>query len=283
MVLVGDPAQLPEIEAGGLFRAFAERTDAQQLTANLRQRDPEERQAVLDLRNGNIDDALGRLQRNGNVITADNADLLRDVMVNDWYAHHQAGETALLMAPRWSAVEDLNERAQQRLLRDGRLGPAVLSTDDVTYHVGDRVLALHNDYRHGLLNGQHGTVIGRHRDDLTIRLDDGGLRNVPAAYLAAERLTLGYATTIHKAQGATCDHGLVLGDDTYSRESGYSALTRGRISNHTYLVAPEPPDHTPPAAVALAAEADPLEHFAAGLRRSAAKTAAIDHTPTLEL
>jgi len=46
---------------------------------------------------------------------------------------------------------------------------------------------------------------------------------------------LGYASTVHAAQGVTCDtvHGLVTG--TESRPQLYTLLTRGRHANHVYL------------------------------------------------
>ena len=46
---------------------------------------------------------------------------------------------------------------------------------------------------------------------------------------------LGYATTVHGAQGVTADtmHGLATGDE--SRQQLYTMLTRGRTANHLYL------------------------------------------------
>ena len=46
---------------------------------------------------------------------------------------------------------------------------------------------------------------------------------------------LGYATTIHAAQGVTADtmHGLLTGQE--SRQQLYTMLTRGRTANHLYL------------------------------------------------
>ena len=49
----------------------------------------------------------------------------------------------------------------------------------------------------------------------------------PFAYAEARHLTHGYATTIHKAQGATVDRCFVLADDTMTREHAYTALSRG--------------------------------------------------------
>jgi ATP-dependent exoDNAse (exonuclease V) alpha subunit len=68
-------------------------------------------------------------------------------------------------------------------------------------------------------------------------------------------LAHGYAITGHAAQGTTVDRAFVLADPSLSQEWGYTALTRGRESNHIYLAAnraqwrdefapqdPEPPD-----------------------------------------
>jgi ATP-dependent exoDNAse (exonuclease V) alpha subunit len=46
---------------------------------------------------------------------------------------------------------------------------------------------------------------------------------------------LGYATTIHAAQGVSADtmHGLLTGQE--SRQQLYTMLTRGRHANHLYL------------------------------------------------
>jgi hypothetical protein len=73
---------------------------------------------------------------------------------------------------------------------------------------------------------------------------DGGLRvkhrrsgrtvHLPASYVR-DSVELGYATTIHTAQGITADtmHGLITG--TESRQQLYTMCTRGRLSNHIYL------------------------------------------------
>ena len=75
--------------------------------------------------------------------------------------------------------------------------------------------------------GQQGDLRVRHtRSHLTVRL--------PADYVL-ESTGLGYATTIHAAQGVTADtmHGLATGQE--SRQQLYTMLTRGRTANHLYL------------------------------------------------
>jgi hypothetical protein len=70
---------------------------------------------------------------------------------------------------------------------------------------------------------------------LTVRHNrNGRIVRLPAGYVA-ESVELGYATTVHSAQGVTADtmHGLVTGEE--SRQQLYTMLTRGRIANHIYL------------------------------------------------
>jgi WS/DGAT/MGAT family acyltransferase len=69
---------------------------------------------------------------------------------------------------------------------------------------------------------------------INVRTDDQ--RSVAIPYDYAERnLTYGYATTIHKAQGATVDRCFVYVDETTSREHAYTALSRGRDRNDLYI------------------------------------------------
>jgi ATP-dependent exoDNAse (exonuclease V) alpha subunit len=244
-----------------------------ELTRNRRQRDVQERAATHELRQGQIERAMARLQRNDNISTADNADLLRDGMVGDWYAARRAGEDVAMVAGHRSTVADLNDRARELLRDEGRLGPVVLEARELSFAIGDEVLAHKNRYDLGLLNGDRGVVRGvdeRHLH-LHLDLDDGRQVKVPASYIDDGHLTHGYATTVHKAQGMTCDRALVLGDDTFTAELGYTSLTRGRNRNQLYLVAPQHDE-----AHGRAPAIDPIASFTNSLHRSGAKTAAID-------
>jgi ATP-dependent exoDNAse (exonuclease V) alpha subunit len=85
-------------------------------------------------------------------------------------------------------------------------------------------------------NGDRWTItgIGR-RGDLTVRHTRSQLTvRLPAEYVRAST-GLGYATTIHSAQGVSADtmHGLLTGQE--SRQQLYTMLSRGRHANHVYL------------------------------------------------
>ncbi len=273
VVLVGDPKQLPEIDAGGLFASLAQRLGYAELTENRRQRDPEEREVAAELRRGQVEAAVARLQRHGGIVTADNADRLRDGLVGDWYAARSAGDDVLMIAARRSTVSDLNDRAREVLSARGELGETVLEAGGRSFAVGDEVMALRNDYGLGVLNGSRGVVTSATEDVMNVKLANGRTVEVPRDYVENGHLTHGYAATVHKSQGVTCDRLFVLGDDTFTIETGYTSLTRGRESNQLYLVAPEQSEISH----GRGPEADPLRSFTAALHRSGAKTAAIDH------
>ena len=73
------------------------------------------------------------------------------------------------------------------------------------------------------------------RGDITVRhLRSQLICRLPADYVRTS-IGLGYATTIHGAQGVSADtmHGMLTGRE--SRQQLYTMLTRGRHANHLYL------------------------------------------------
>ena len=86
-------------------------------------------------------------------------------------------------------------------------------------------------------NGTIGAVIAidHNRGSLTVRTI-GRSRDVDidASYLRQGHLRHGYATTIHKAQGATCDHVHVVGPAGLYREAAYVAMSRARHGAFLY-------------------------------------------------
>lgn len=180
-----------------------------------------------------------------------------------------------MLAAHHDAVRDLNTRARQRMLAAERLTGPQVPIGDHDFALGDQVLGLTNDYRTGMLNGTRGTVtaIDEKGRQVHVAVRDGTRRRVPFTYAEDGHLAHGYAMTIHKAQGATCDHALVLVDEAVSREAIYTAMSRGRQRNDLYLAIDTGRDdiaHAPEIAAAA------IDVLAAGIERSAAQSMAID-------
>ncbi len=238
VVLVGDPCQLPEIEAGGLFTGLTERLGAVELVENRRQQDPVERQALADLRAGQVDEAIERLSEHGQIIeTPDRKDALEHI-VADWRTATRRGEDAIMLALHRSDVTALNDTARAVLVNERVVDNWPVHVLDRPYAVGDRILTLRNDSRHGLINGQRGTITSCELDGFAVRFDGEDRPTlVPDAYLEAGHIDHAYAMTVHKAQGLTCDRAYVLGTDDLYAEAGYTALSRGRYENRLYVTA----------------------------------------------
>jgi conjugative relaxase-like TrwC/TraI family protein len=275
VVLVGDPCQLPEIDAGGAFRGLRARLGASDLTENRRQTDAWERNALAELRAGDTDQAVDAYLEHDRVHHAASDNEARELLVEEWMnARCFDDEDALMVAARLADVDDLNRRARQALRAEGYLGADQVVLAGRGYTEGDDVLALRNDYRLDVLNGIRAVVerIDTKQQQMTLGTSDGRRLLIPFAYGEAGHLTHGYATTIHKAQGATIERCLVLLDDTTSREHAYTALSRGRYGN-VFVVAE---DRRADERHAAEIEPDPLDDLRRAIRHSAGKRMALD-------
>ena len=238
--LVGDDRQLAAIGAGGVLRDIKTRHGAVQLTELHRFTTPAEAAASLGLRDGKPT-ALNFYLDHGRVHVGDMATTTADAF-NAWVSDRAAGLDAIMIAPSRELVAELNRRARAHRLDHSEATADVRLADGNRASVGDVIITRSNDRRLRLTatdwvkNGDRWTItrIGR-RGDLTVRHTRSHLTvRLPIGYVHAST-GLGYATTIHSAQGVSADtmHGLLTGQE--SRQQLYTMLTRGRHANHLYL------------------------------------------------
>ena len=198
-------------------------------------------------------------------------------MIGDWLDARRTG-TAVMLASRRVDVDALNRYARRALRKDGALGADKIIIAGHGYTEGDIVVALRNDRRLGLLNGTRATVdaIDTHAQVMRCRADDDQAVTIPFDYAADGHLTHGYATTIHKSQGATYDRCLILAGDHLTKESAYTAMSRGRIDNTLYLVDDgdrATDSHT------NEIESSLVDRVRSSISRTAAQSMAVDQTP----
>jgi ATP-dependent exoDNAse (exonuclease V) alpha subunit len=282
LILIGDDHQLPEIDAGGLFRALVNRLPAVELTDNIRQEEAWERVALAELRDGSPDQAIETYRQHQRLIVGQNRQDTIARAVDDWHRHVTATSdltSGLLIAHDNDTVAELNEQARARLAVSRRLSGPALETTERVFQAGDRILCRQNRSALGVLNGDLGTVfaVDTHHGALTVRLDrDFETRDLPSWYLDDGHVDYGYALTGHKAQGVTTSRAFTVIDGGTDREWVYVALSRGRQANTLYLANPEPGDE-PCTHLTHPERGDPLDALVASLGRRAAETAAIDH------
>ncbi len=235
-ILVGDPAQLPAVGAGGLYSALCDRLGAITVTENHRQHDVSERQALARLRAGDPEPYLAHAARRGRIRLIDDPTVAKQHLFEDWWqAAHEDTPGAVMLAYRREDVDDLNAVAHARLVESGRLGSQSIEIGGREFRVGDRVVRRKNDARLGVRNGTRATVTSLGATVLTLRTDTGSLRSIDPSY-AAEHLEHGYALTGHAAQGATVERAYVLLSGMGAlREWGYVVLSRARAETHLFL------------------------------------------------
>src|SRR5579875_3636408 len=156
-----------------------------------------------------------------------------------------AGGVLRDLAPTRELVSTLNVRARTDRLAasEDKVGRQITLGDGNQASAGDVIISRRNDRQLAITatdwvkNGDRwtiqkvlrgGAVKARHHDS-------GRLVTLPANYVTTDA-ELGYACTVHTAQGITTDtcHTVASGDE--ARQLFYVAMTRGRQGNHVYLV-----------------------------------------------
>ncbi|GAA3519159.1 MobF family relaxase [Nocardioides daeguensis] len=244
--LIGDDQQLSAIGAGGVLRDIRATHGALQLTELVRFKDPAEGAASLALREGKAE-ALGFYLDRDRVHVGDLATMTEDVFAA-WQADRAAGLDSIMLAPTRDLVSELNQQARAHRL-DGidpadvaASGPVRRLGDGNEASIGELIITRENDRRlrtsatDWVKNGDRWTVLEIHDGgDLTVQhTQHGRTVRLPADYVARST-ELGYACTVHTAQGVTADtmHGLATGAE--SRQQLYTMMTRGAHANHVYL------------------------------------------------
>lgn len=282
-VLVGDHHQLPSVEAGGAFASLVRRHDVIELTENRRQVEAWERAALDQLRVGRggrhgMATIVERYQNEGRLHLGETPLEVRAAMVTDWFESRSRGEHPIMLALRRRDVDELNARARALLVDAGDIDAEGVTIAGRPFAAGDQVVCLHNDRRIGVHNAMFGTIEAIDDDGFVVKVNGAEhRRSIPTSYVADGHLSHAYATTIHKAQGATYDRALLLGDDQLYRQAGYTGLSRGRRRNDIYLVADDGRDRDIELEEHGHPEHDaPTDRFVRALVRDGAKTSAIE-------
>lgn len=252
LVLLGDPHQLPSVEAGNVL---AELVDSQKVACTeLKTCLRAELKEIVDfaaiVKQGDASGALSLIKqvKNGPVS-------LYDLPEND-----REGKSAFLtrlmslfpsIVDETLALEELLhlfDRARLlTALRKGPFGVEALNTL-LWGHFSKQlrrgsllavpIMVTINDYKADLFNGEGGVLLLKHPLDGTPHPDDyalfparegSGFRKIPALMLP--RYERAYCLSVHKSQGSEFDHVLLVmpeGGESFGRELFYTAVTRAR-------------------------------------------------------
>lgn len=238
--LIGDDQQLAAIGAGGVLRDIEASQGALRLNELMRFRTPGEGSASLAMRDGRPE-AIGFYLDHQRVHVGD-LSTMTDEVFDSWRADRGDGRDSIMLAPTRDLVAQLNSRARAHRLEGADAGPSVRLSDGLEASVGDQVITRTNDRRlrvsptDWVKNGDRWQVIDVHDSGaITVQhLRHQRFVTLPADYVQ-NATELGYASTVHGAQGVSVDTSHALVTDQISRQSLYTAMTRGAVGNHVYL------------------------------------------------
>lgn len=255
---LGDDQQLSAVGSGGALRLLKNTVGAVHLEDLHRFRNADgtpneaEAAATLALReppvNG-VDDPWTFYRENRRVVGGD-AETMTSEVFEAWQEDTNAGKHSIMMAFDNATVTELNARAQAYRIATGALDaktPAAMLRDGLTARAGDIIVTRENNRRLSTNRGKDFVknndvwdVVRAHKDgSLTVRHHGHqGTLTLPVEYVRGKTM-LGYAATIHRTQGLTCDTTHALIGSGLSRALAYVAASRGRFSNKLYGIVGE--------------------------------------------
>ncbi|CUX40233.1 Ti-type conjugative transfer relaxase TraA [Agrobacterium deltaense] len=256
IVLVGDHEQLQAIGAGAPFRAIAEQIGHVELSDIRRQHQDWQRQASVAFATHKTAEGLAAYRDHGDIHFAESRDAAMAEIVHEYVADSakRPDGTRIAMAHRRADVRALNAAIRSELQNRQRLerghglsdggdrgdgedgGERVFQTNNGkrAFAPGDRIIFLENNRDLRVKNGMLGTVEHVEPNKIIARLDGRGGDSVSIPTDSYQAIDHGYATTIHKNQGATVDRAFVLASGTMDRHLTYVAMTRHRDSVQLY-------------------------------------------------
>ncbi|MDP9875240.1 Ti-type conjugative transfer relaxase TraA [Agrobacterium tumefaciens] len=259
IVLVGDHEQLQAIGAGAPFRAIAEHIAHVELSGIRRQRHDWQRQASVAFATHKTAEGLAAYRDHGDILFAESRDKAMAQIVRDYVADSEkrADGTRVALAHRRADVRALNAAIRSELQNrrrperspglndgadrgdrgDGEAGRELTfqtNNGKRAFAAGDRIIFLENNRDLKVKNGMLGTVEHVEPNKIIARLDGRGGDSVSIPTDSYQAIDHGYATTIHKNQGATVDRAFVLASSTMDRHLTYVAMTRHRDSVQLY-------------------------------------------------
>lgn len=259
LLLVGDPRQLTAVGAGGTLTDVSEHGIRYELAEVRRFHAPWEASASLRLRDGDVA-VLDEYVKHGRIIDAGTAEQAETTAARAWLADTLAGRDTVALVSTNEAAGRMSGALRAELVKLGRVEETgvPLPREGTVAGVGDLIQARRNGWN---LIGYHGNTsvpinrrcyrVRRIRPDgalVVVDIDGAESLTLPPAYVA-EHVTLGYASTVHAAQGRTVDTAHTVIDNITDAAGAYVGLTRGRDRNTAYCVTRAVPGDAAPGEV----------------------------------
>ncbi|HEU4814073.1 MAG TPA: exodeoxyribonuclease V subunit alpha [Xanthomonadaceae bacterium] len=254
LLLLGDPDQLPSVEAGDVLSGIVAAADGGPLAGHRVHLQRGYRQAegfelaplATAVRDGDADAVLASLRDHPGAGVQFHEDMddplgaqVREPLLAHWrmLASAPSPAEALALAGQLRLLAALRTGPQGTQALNARIEDALAGGHRDPYFQGRLLLVTENSYRHRLFNGDIGVCLRDDGDAMLAWFPGQGAGEVrafhPASLPAHESA---FAMTVHKAQGSEFDTVWLLlprhPNRVLSRELLYTALTRARRELH---------------------------------------------------
>ena len=250
IVLVGDTRQLQPIEAGGALKAVDNRLVQISPEASSRMEDIKRqneewmRDTVKQAAQGHTKEALRELDKHGKIEIYNSPQEARSKLVNDYIKEnidHQ--KDGIILTNHKADAAKINQEIREKLQEQGKIKEDAKEIDNGSRKIalaqGDRIMFTRNDYDINLRNGQRATVIeaNERKDNIRVEMDNGVKRTIDTEKY--NDIEYGWASTTHKAQGATVEKAYVYAhtqEPMASQQSTYVQISRAKEETKIYAV-----------------------------------------------
>lgn len=151
--------------------------------------------------------------------------------------YQESAHNSRVVAPTKAMVQEINELIQKQLNPDGKLLKFELHGESFfqNLRLNDAILFTQNNYDKGIQNGTLGTLVSVDNKDNSfgvVELDTGTKVEINQTLL--DCMELGYAITLHKAQGSQFPHVIVALKNGLITDRAwlYTAITRAESEIH---------------------------------------------------
>lgn len=266
LLLAGDHQQLAAVGAAGGMDLVAATGARHELVETRRFAQAWEGAASLRLR-AHDQTVLAEYHKQGRLLDCGALEQAEAAAARAWLADTLTGQHSLLIVDTNDQVARLSAQLRADLVHLGRVDDdrtVPLGLQGTWAGVGDIVQARRNGWHLAGYDGNRRGPINRESYRVTAIRDDGGLEVVarlagdgqvdgdrivlPADYVA-DHLALGYASTVHAAQGLTVDTSHTVITQATAADALYVGMTRGRQANTAHVVTRAVPVDAPPGAV----------------------------------
>ncbi|NRP10377.1 MULTISPECIES: AAA family ATPase [unclassified Marinobacterium] len=234
LIFTGDPNQLPPIGKGKILHDMIQSGVIANTTLDIVKRQKGDTGIPLyskTINNGKVPESLNY----GNVFFYEvDKDQALSTAVN---LYGLDPESSRVVAPTRGLVGDINTLIQSKFNSESEIMQFNLDSDDyyVNFRLNDQILFTKNHYHLGVQNGSIGKLVSVKQTAEAfgqVRLDNGELIEITQELLNC--MQLGYAITLHKAQGSQFPRIIVVLQDGRITDRAwlYTAITRAEHEVH---------------------------------------------------